>query len=745
MRNFVYIIHKNKSPQNNTEQRTKFINSIKNCKHIFSTYKKNLVECYSYSNEDISLESNNKKYFFSFSGQLPTNDVEIQNHIINYNDKEIQEYMGDLPGAHIISFFNKSIEVLKIFTTINRINNVFYFENEDKVVIGGDPLIVNCFAYNSDKPTFDIKQAVSFISNGYFTDDNTLFKNTYAVPANTMVTIENGRMKFEQVDNSIEKMFTKNPNAADYDDLTQAYLDAFDIVPNSNKHHNVGLTGGKDSRLITLGLLEKGLNFKANTRGYDDHPDVIIAKQIAEKLKLDYGIKRPKTNTDNILVIDIIDKILKAMVGTSGTLYGYENLNYSTDYIGNTGITGVGAETIRGGHGALKKRTNENIGDEFVKAFYPLKNYFLPEVRQPYEDFLRNFGKNDKSVKEAQSKHYTFYNVGRRTAGSRIAVLYYSNSLSPFFDNRFIKKATELNIDILTSERLHYNLAAKLNKEIADMPLAGSRWGFEANKPLTPDQYRDWIKRQPVYAKTKKGAYNYRQLSNEDRTLREAFKKILLNDPTSEIFSIVDEDMLRELLNKPVKPMLNRFIWSLASVKIYMDYYNNKIDYGIGKLEFHAPDSVEEGIKYPESRDLMDSMRSFNDAVSLEKYGKYIKVKVNPESKSNKYFQTGNGGFNIPSNTPKGILSIPERISKVNTKLYFECSSKDTVIKLYIMQYDNNKKIKSQSEKFTVRNGKILIDSNLNLQKETKNIKFAFRIDNSSDMIIVKYAFMKLQ
>lgn len=745
MRNFVYVIHKNKSPENNLEQRSKFIDSIKNCEHIFSTYKNKLIECYSYTNESESLVSNNEHYFFSFSGQLPTNDIEIQNYIINHNDKKNQEYIGDLPGAHIISFLNIKTNIIKIFTTINRINNVFYYENEDKIVIGADPLIVNCFAFNSDKPTFDLKQSVSFISNGYFTDDNTLFKNTYAVPANTVVTIENGRMKFEKIDDSLDKMFTKNPTDNDYEDLTQAYLDAFDIVPNSEKPHNVGLTGGKDSRLITLGLLEKGLNFKANTRGYDDHPDVIIAKQIAEKLKLDYGIKRPKTNIENVLVIDIIDKILKAMIGTSGTLYGYENLNYSTEYIGNTGITGVGAETIRGGYGALKKRTNENIGDEFVKAFYPLKNYFLPEVRQPYEDFLRDFGEHEKSVKEAQSKHYMFYNVGRRTAGSRIAVLYYSNSLSPFFDNRFIKKATELNIDILTSERLHYNLAAKLNKEIADMPLAGSRWEFEANKPFTPNQYREWIKRQPVYAKTKKGAYNYRQLSNEDTTLREAFKNILLNDPSSEIFSIVDEDMLRELLNKPVRPMLNRFIWSLASVKIYMDYYNNKLNYGVGKLEFRAPDSVEEGVKYPESRDLMDSLRSFNDAVSIEEYGKYIKIKVNPKSKSNKYFQTGNGGFNIPSNTPRGILSIPERISKMNVKLYFECSSKDTAIEFYIMQYDDNRKIKSQSETFIVKNGKILIDFNLNFQKETKNIKFAFRIDNASDTIIAKYAFMKLQ
>lgn len=745
MRNFIYIIHKKKPTNIDTEKGSTLINSLKGIEHQFNNYSNDSIECYTYTNENIVLDSFMDDYYFSFSGQLPSRDHEVQTEIRNKNNLERQKYIGNLPGAHAIGFVKTLSNVIKVYTTINRINNVFFFENQDKIVIGVDPLLVSCFAFNVEKPVFDLGNAASFISNGYFTDDNTLFKQVYTVPENTVVTIENLKMKFDKVDNSIEQMFKRVPTSKDYDELTQAYLDAFDIVPKTEKPHNVGLTGGKDSRLITLGLLERKIDFKANTRGYSDHPDVIIAKRIAEKLELDHTVKIPKTNKQNLLIVDIVDKVLKAMIGTSGTLYGYENINYGTEYIGNTGITGVGAEVIRGGHTGLKYKNSKNIGEEFLKVFFPLKNYFLPEVRRPYEDFLIKYGENEKSLKEAQAKHYMFYNVGRRTAGSRIAILHYSNSLSPFFDNRFVKKATKFDIDILTSEKLHYNLTAKLNKEIADMPLAGSRWSFETNAPVSPGQYKEWINRQPVYAKTKKGAYNYRLLANEDNTLREAFKKILFNDPSSEIFKVVDEDLLRELLNKPVKAMLNRFIWSLVSVKIYMDYYNNKLDYGFDKLEFLAPVASSQGVKYPETRDLMVTLRSFNNGVVLEEYGNFIKLNINHTSKSNKYFQTGNGSFNMPANTPKKVLAVPDRISKINIRLYLESETENADIELYIMQYDETEKLKSQSEIFSIKDGKILINYNVNLLDNTQNIKFAFKVNTDSDLLIVKYAFMKMQ
>src|SRR5699024_379066 len=119
---------------------------------------------------------------------------------------------------------------------------------------------------------------------------------------------------------SIDHMFTKEPSNEDYDQLTDLYLKAFDVVPERDKPHHIGLTGGKDSRLIALGLIAKDIPFHSYTKGFDDHPDVIIAKQLAEKLHIPHNVDRPVLTKENTLEVDITERILGVMQGTSGTI-----------------------------------------------------------------------------------------------------------------------------------------------------------------------------------------------------------------------------------------------------------------------------------------------------------------------------------------------------------------------------------------------------------------------------------------
>src|SRR5699024_6211900 len=230
-------VHKNSNTNIDMNKGVKLIDTLKEYNHSFSTYNTDNIECYTYTNEDLPLKSRIDDFYFSFSGQLPVTDSEIQKNIKGHDDNFIQNYIGQLPGAHSISYLNISKAVLKIFTTINRVNNVFYFEDDEKIVIGMDPLIVNCFAHDSETPVFDLTKAISFISYGYFTDDNTLFKGVYAVPANAVITVQNNEMTFDEIDDSIQKMFTKNQTDQDYEDLAQEYLDAIEIVPISYKIH----------------------------------------------------------------------------------------------------------------------------------------------------------------------------------------------------------------------------------------------------------------------------------------------------------------------------------------------------------------------------------------------------------------------------------------------------------------------------------------------------------------------------
>src|SRR5699024_8811644 len=107
-----------------------------------------------------------------------------------------------------------------------------------------------------------------------------------------------------------------------------------------------------------------------------------------------------------------------------------------------------------------------------------------------------------------------FYN-GKRTGAARAALSYYNNSLSPFFDSNFLKQATRINIDEIANEKVHFNIMSNLNSEVAMLPFANDRWSFEKKGPLKTDDFKGWIERQPVMAKTKRGGYNWRLFRNK--------------------------------------------------------------------------------------------------------------------------------------------------------------------------------------------------------------------------------------
>src|SRR5699024_9377333 len=99
--------------------------------------------------------------------------------------------------------------------------------------------------------------------------------------------------------------------------IKENYIDAFKAVPKTSSI-NIGVTGGKDSRLALLGLLEAGYDVKTNTRGFSDNPDVIVAEKLTQKLNLTHKINEPKILDSKGMNVNLEMKALQAMIATSG-------------------------------------------------------------------------------------------------------------------------------------------------------------------------------------------------------------------------------------------------------------------------------------------------------------------------------------------------------------------------------------------------------------------------------------------
>lgn len=743
MKNYLYIINKNNNK--NYKETTGLINSLKNCEHNFSTYQDNDIECYFYTNENITIDKENTDYFFGFSGQLADTFAEIKNEIIKVGHGNEKKYLSKIAGANSISFYHKPSRIIEAYNNFSGVNPVFYCESTDRIVIGIDPLIVNCIAYNSEKPIFDLSNISSFLMMGYFFSHDTLFKGVKSIPHNTYISVEHHEVNIQNIDDSVETMFTQEPTQELYDDISEAYLKSLDVIPNSSKKLSVGLTGGKDSRLIALGLTEKQIEFNAITRGNEDHPDVRVAKLLADKLNLNHTVNQPVNKQVNEVKVDLVDKILKTMIGTSGLLYGYENIRYSSKYIGNVGITGVGAEAIRGGFGLTRAKEVDNISEFLLAHYYPYQEIILPEYREKYKNELIDIGSKSTSLRETGNKLFVEFYNGKRTGGARNALSYYNNSLSPFFDSNFLKQAMKMNIDEISEEKVHFNLMKNMNPEVAMLPFANDRWGFEKRGPLDPNDFDGWMQRKPVVSKTKRGGYNWRLFRNKDKTFTAAFKSLLLEDPTAEIYKVADYQKIKNIFDGPVSGNYNRVLWGLLSIKIYMEYFE-KEKLPEMKLTLKLPPSTERSIQEPKVLELLNKINTLNDKLTIDSYNEYA-VTVNQESKNYGYLIIGDGNLTKPSsNKLKETFAVDTSKKSISVRFCIDLFDEATEISLYTMYFDENgNRIHSKEYKQIVTKGINYLSKTLSIDKNAESVKFAIKIKSEATepILKIKYGYMK--
>lgn len=745
MKGFLFIVSKRGAIDVEPNDLFQSIDYLKECDHTYDHYIYDDLLGISYTNEPKKEQAFHRQYFFAYSGQLTTSFDKVKNDIMKYNPNKVKNYVKDLSGAFAIAFAHVPSKTVRAYTHFARVNPIYYFEDANKIVLGTDPLIVHTAAYDTVVPVLKVQQSISFLMNGYYTDNNTLFEGVKAVPENTEVLIEKNSLSFIDIDDSVSNMFQKNATKEDYDELTELYLRAYDVVPQSDKPYTIGLTGGKDSRLIALGLIEKGIPFHAITRGFNDHPDVIIAQELAKRLNVSHKVNSPVVNRENELEMDLIGKILKTMHGTSGNVFGYENINYNPVFQDRIGLTGVGAECVRGGYGNHSRKNPNSITNELVKSFLNLREYITPGNETGYEQFLREFGKNETSFKEAQCKHYIFYRVGRWAGGTRNSILYTANMYSPFFDNQFLKKATQLNINTLVGEEVHYNIMKRLNPKIAEMSFFASRWGFESKGPKNPNDYRNWFKRNPTYAKTQLGAYNWRALNNEEPVLRNAFKNILLSNPNDEIFDVVNYNKIAEILNNPVPIALNKFIWSLASIKVYKDHFAGQVNYGFSSIKLKIPGGEIKHIdNFPQVKDLTSILQPINKAIVQKKNKQGFHLTLNKEGKGNLYIQTADSAFKSPPLLNRELLNVQGK-KKLYVRFCLE-SELETDYDLYIMFYDETSRISSDVVKKKYKNKRIYIEKNILIPPHSKHVKFALNFKPKKEKIDIdiKYGYMEL-
>jgi Asparagine synthase len=254
----------------------------------------------------------------------------------------------------------------------------------------------------------------------------------------------------------------------------------------------LSLTGGKDSRLIAAALVKAGVPVTAATHGFADHPDVVVAAEIARRLGIEHVVRTPTAPGQRV---DVLGRIRATVLVADGMLSAFENVgrpvSASTGPAASPAITagGHGGELLRGGYaetaarhgssgglrGVLSPARNAGRSAEMLRR---LTTRHLGLIRRgPAAAYVASLApwtpRLARHPLHALDDFYLVNRAGRWSAAARQAYLLRECLIQPLFDDRVVLAARTVPLDGRVSGALSAAVLAELSPALADVPLAG--------------------------------------------------------------------------------------------------------------------------------------------------------------------------------------------------------------------------------------------------------------------------------
>ena len=264
----------------------------------------------------------------------------------------------------------------------------------------------------------------------------------------------------------------------------------------------LSLTGGKDSRLVVAALVAAGVPVRARTHGFPQHPDVVVAAEVARLLGIEHDVRTPATPEARI---DVATRIRATVLVADGMLSAFENVG-RPDHSPASVVTagGHGGELLRGGYaetaaggrylpGATAYAKRAARATELLRRLTTGHVTLLrPGAAAGYVASLGRWSVTalSRGPLRALDDFYLVNRAGRWSAAARQAYLLRENLVQPLFDDGVVEAARAVPLADRVSGALPEAVLRELCRErwasLADVPYAG-----KPAKGLVPEAF-DW-------------------------------------------------------------------------------------------------------------------------------------------------------------------------------------------------------------------------------------------------------------
>ncbi|HEY1664999.1 MAG TPA: asparagine synthase-related protein [Trebonia sp.] len=270
-------------------------------------------------------------------------------------------------------------------------------------------------------------------------------------------------------------------------DVAEGLVAAVAPLRDAGSPVELSLTGGKDSRLIAAALVKAGVPVVARTHGFGDHPDVVVAAEIARRLGIEHVVRTPAAPGQRV---DVLARIRATVLVADGMLSAFENVG-RPDPAASPALTagGHGGELLRGGYAETSGRVAATSGVRRAVAparraarsaelLRRLTTKHLGLIRRgPAAAYAASLApwtpRLARHPMRALDDFYLVNRAGRWSAAARQAYLLRERLVQPLFDDRVVLAARAVPLADRVSGALSAGVLAELSPALADVPLAG--------------------------------------------------------------------------------------------------------------------------------------------------------------------------------------------------------------------------------------------------------------------------------
>lgn len=471
----------------------------------------------------------------------------------------VTELPATLPGEW--SAVDVSSEEVSAATDFLGSRHLYFGQREGRAVVSNRSMVAAAALYGGELPPMRpmyFGWLMTLLAAPF--DEETPFPSVRLLSEGHAVRLSDGQCRTTR---AFEPGFGDEP--VDWNEWTAEFVDRCRQLKRFPKlTFQLGLTGGKDSRLVLGGLhraevLDR-IDF-AYLRAEDDNPDAVVGRRLADEYGIDFRTIESRSEPD---VFEAIDRHnFQTEFGLNAwDLKGCDLRERKGAIHGNLG------ETYRG-HAQLQFA----LGWQFVRNYYGSNDYVDPagvltaEARHHCRKRLMEWIESRRRqnhprlrVHDAYHRHGRMHRwVGHAQIADGCGVL----CANPIPSPGLFRVYRRLGLKDRQGERIHYELMRRLDDRLWRRPFADARWS-----PLLPKAALQGA--SPVTGDSSKPPPQLRRW----RRRRDDIHAYLLEPRSSPFFDLVDRRRLIDFVDgigdNPDFPTL-RAVWGLFGIRRALD------------------------------------------------------------------------------------------------------------------------------------------------------------------------------